>query len=97
MNDVKPTSSRFGLRPGRLVKLVFRASDHRLLGADILGEEASELIHIAHAMLHAGAMAREFIDATFDFPTRADAYEYAANDALTRLEGRDAARLVRAA
>jgi NAD(P) transhydrogenase len=69
-----------------LVKLVFRASDHRLLGAHILGEEATELIHIAHAMLHAGATVREFIDATFNFPTRADAYKYAAYDALQHLE-----------
>jgi NAD(P) transhydrogenase len=71
-----------------LVKLVFRASDQRLLGAHILGEEASELIHIAHAMLHAGATAHEFIDATFTFPTRSDAYKYAAYDALGRLEAR---------
>ena len=71
-----------------LVKLVFRASDHRLLGAHILGEEATELIHIAHAMLHAGATVREFIDATFNFPSRADAYKYAAYDALQHLEAR---------
>ena len=50
------------------MKLVFRASDPRLLGAHVLGEEASELIHIAHAMIHAGATAREFIDATFATP-----------------------------
>jgi NAD(P) transhydrogenase len=71
-----------------LVKLVFRASDGRLLGAHILGEEATELIHIAHAMLHSGATVREFIDATFNFPTRADAYKYAAYDALRHLEAR---------
>ena len=35
-----------------LLKLVFRASDRRLLGAHILGEEATELIHIAQAVLH---------------------------------------------
>ena len=69
-----------------LVKLVFRASDRRLLGAHILGEEASELIHIAQVMLHARATVREFIDATFNIPTRADAYKYAAYDALTHLE-----------
>ena len=71
-----------------LVKLVFRASDRRLLGAHILGEEASELIHIAKAMLHSGATVREFIDTTFNFPTRADAYKYAAYDALQHLEAR---------
>jgi NAD(P) transhydrogenase len=71
-----------------LVKLVFRASDRRLLGAHILGEEATELIHIAHTMLHSGATIREFIDTTFNFPTRADAYKYAAYDALRHLEAR---------
>src|SRR5262245_33853983 len=71
-----------------LVKLVFRASDRRLLGAHILGEEASELIHIAQAMLHARATVRDFIDATFNVPTRADAYKYAAYDALNHLEAR---------
>jgi NAD(P) transhydrogenase len=69
-----------------LVKLVFRASDRRLLGAHILGHEASELIHIAQAMLRARATVREFIDATFNVPTRADAYKYAAYDALENLE-----------
>lgn len=71
-----------------LVKLVFGAADRRLLGAHILGEEATELIHVAHAMLHSGATVREFIDATFNFPTRADAYKYAAYDALQQVEAR---------
>jgi NAD(P) transhydrogenase len=71
-----------------LVKLVFRAFDRRLLGAHILGEEATELIHIAHAMLHSGATVHDFIDALFNFPTRADAYKCAAYDALQHLEAR---------
>jgi NAD(P) transhydrogenase len=71
-----------------LVKLVFRAADRRLLGAHILGEEATELIHVAHAMLHSGVTVREFIDATFNFPSRADAYKYAAYDALQHLASR---------
>jgi NAD(P) transhydrogenase len=76
-----------GLTEG-LVKLVFRASDRRLLGVHILGEEATELIHIAHAVLHQGGSITEFIDTTFNFPTRADAYKYAAYDGLQRLEHR---------
>ncbi len=71
-----------------LVKLVFRASDRRLLGVHILGEEATELIHIAHAVLHNGGTINEFIDTTFNFPTRADAYKYAAYDGLQHLENR---------
>jgi NAD(P) transhydrogenase len=71
-----------------LVKLVFRASDRRLLGAHILGEEATELIHVAQAVLHAGSTIDEFIDTTFNFPTRADAFKYAAYDGLQRLQSR---------
>jgi NAD(P) transhydrogenase len=65
-----------------LLKLVFRMSDRRLLGAHILGEEATELIHIAQAVLHQGGAIDEFIDTTYNFPTRADAYKYAAYDGL---------------
>lgn len=73
-----------------LVKLVFRAVDRGLLGAHILGEEATELIHIAQAVLHVGGTIDEFIDTTFNFPTRADAYKYAAYDGLQRLQARRA-------
>ena len=72
-----------------LVKLVFRASDKVLLGAHILGEEATELIHVAQAVLHRGGVIDEFIDTTFNFPTRADAYKYAAYDGLQRLQARE--------
>lgn len=65
-----------------LLKLVFRKSDRRLLGAHILGEDATELIHVAQAVLHRDGVLDEFIDTTFNFPTRADAYKYAAYDGL---------------
>ena len=65
-----------------LLKLVFRKSDRQLLGAHILGEEATELIHIAQAVLHRGGAIDEFINTTFNFPTRADAFKYAAYDGL---------------
>jgi NAD(P) transhydrogenase len=71
-----------------LVKLVFQVSDRRLIGAHILGEEASELIHTAQAVLHNGGTIDEFIDTTFNFPSRADAYKYAAYDGLQHLQTR---------
>ena len=43
-------------------------------------------------MLHARATVREFIDATFSVPTRADAHKYAAYDALQHLEARAGSR-----
>src|SRR5262249_8171262 len=71
-----------------LVKLVFRASDRRLLGAHILREQANELIHVAQALLHAHPTVHQLIDATFNLPTRADACKDAADDALQHLEAR---------
>jgi len=68
------------------VKLVFRAADKVLLGVHIVGELASELVHIGQFVLHEGGTIDRFIDATFAVPTRSEAYKYAAYDGLMRLE-----------
>jgi NAD(P) transhydrogenase len=70
-----------------LVKLVFRRDDKTLLGVHILGDIAGELIHLGQAILHAGGTIDRFIHATFNIPTRSDAYKYAAYDGLQRLAG----------
>jgi NAD(P) transhydrogenase len=85
--DANPRALIAGSTEG-LVKLVFRASDRQLFGAHILGEEATELIYIAQAVLHNRGTIDEFIDTTFNFPSRADAYNYAAYDGLQRLQAR---------
>jgi NAD(P) transhydrogenase len=74
-----------------LVKLVFGATDKVLLGVHIVGELASELIHIGQLVLHEGGTIDRFIDTTFAVPTRSEAYKYAAYDGLARLS-RDAER-----
>jgi NAD(P) transhydrogenase len=71
--------------PDGLVKLVFRADDKTLLGVHIVGELASELIHIGQFVMHVGGTLDRFIDATFAVPTRSEAYKYAAYDGLQRL------------
>ena len=66
-----------------MIKLVFSPKDKKLLGAHIIGEQASELIHIAtHVMLKGGPI-DEFIDAVYNYPTLSDSYQYAAYDGLT--------------
>jgi hypothetical protein len=70
-----------------LVKLVFRRDDRLLLGVHILGDIASELIHQGQAVMHAGGAIDRFIHATFNIPTRSEAYKYAAYDGLQRLAG----------
>ncbi len=74
--------------PDGLVKLVFRVADKVLLGVHIVGELASELIHIGQFVMQEGGTIDRFIDATFAVPTRSEAYKYAAYDGLMRLERR---------
>ena len=65
-----------------MIKLVFSPTDKKLLGAHIIGEQASELIHIAsHVMLTNGAI-DAFIEAVYNYPTLSDSYQYAAYDGL---------------
>jgi NAD(P) transhydrogenase len=65
-----------------MIKLVFSPIDKKLLGAHIIGEQASELIHVAsHVMLKGGPI-DEFIDAVYNYPTLSDSYQYAAYDGL---------------
>jgi len=69
-----------------MIKLIFSPSDKKLLGAHIIGEQASELIHIAaHVMLVNGTI-DAFIQSVYNYPTLADAYKYAAYDGLGNWE-----------
>ena len=71
-----------------LVKLVFRRQDRKLLGVHVMGDVASELVHIGQAVMHAGGAIDRFIHTTFNVPTYAEAFKYAAYDGLQRLGGR---------
>ena len=68
-----------------LVKLVFRNPDKKLLGVHIVGESASELIHVGQAVLYFGGTIDDFIAMVFNIPTFGDAYKYAAYDGLQAL------------
>ncbi|HWC69790.1 MAG TPA: Si-specific NAD(P)(+) transhydrogenase [Actinomycetota bacterium] len=70
-----------------LVKLVFRRDDRTLVGCHIVGDIASELVHLPQAVLHAGGTIDRFIHTTFNVPTYSEAFKYAAYDGLQRLGG----------
>jgi NAD(P) transhydrogenase len=76
-----------------LVKLVFGRNDKTLLGVHILGDGASELIHVGQDVIHGDATIDRFIHTTFCTPTRSEAYKYAAYDGLQRLSGRSIGRV----
>ena len=65
-----------------MIKLVFSPTDKKLLGAHIIGEQASELIHIASHVMLIGGPIDAFIDAVYNYPTLSDSYQYAAFDGL---------------
>lgn len=73
---------------GGQIKLVFRADDRVLLGVHIIGESASELVHIGLMVMHFEGTIDTFIDAVFNYPTLGDAYKYAAYDGLGNLAKR---------
>ncbi len=73
---------------GGQIKLVFRADDRVLLGVHIIGESASELVHVGLMVMNFGGTIDAFIDAVFNYPTLGDAYKYAAYDGLGNLARR---------
>jgi NAD(P) transhydrogenase len=64
------------------LKLIFRREDMRLLGVHVVGEQATEVVHIGLMALLAEADADIFNRACFNYPTLGDLYKYAAYDAI---------------
>ncbi len=72
-----------------VTKLVVEVGTRRLLGVHVIGERASELVHIGQAVVHLGGTVDAFIEMVFNYPTLADSYKYAAYDCLAALAKRD--------
>jgi len=68
-----------------MLKLVFAPADKRLLGVHLIGEMASELVHLGTSVIARQGTIDEFIDAVYNFPTLSDCYKYAAYDGLIAL------------
>jgi NAD(P) transhydrogenase len=65
-----------------MVKLVFDRSNRRLIGCHVIGERASELVHVGQAVITLGGTVDTFIEMVFNHPTLSEAFKYAAYDAL---------------
>ena len=70
-----------------MLKLIFAPGDKKLLGVSIIGEIATELIHIGMMVLDNGLTIDEFIEQVFNYPTLSETYKYAAYDGLGNLAG----------
>lgn len=73
-----------GLQQG-ILKMIVSLEDHRVLGVHIIGEDATELIHIGQAAITLGGTLEYFLENVFNYPTLAEAYKVAALDAWNRL------------
>jgi len=68
-----------------LLKLIFHLDTRELLGAHIIGEGASELVHIGQAVMAFGGPIDYFVNTVFNYPTLAECYKTAAFDGINRL------------
>jgi NAD(P) transhydrogenase len=68
-----------------LLKLIFHLETHELLGVHIIGEGASELIHIGQAVMAFKGKVDYFVNTVFNYPTLAECYKTAAFDGINRL------------
>jgi len=64
------------------LKLLFRRHDLKLLGVHVIGEQATELIHVGLMALLTGSGAGVFDEACFNIPTLGSLYKVAALDAM---------------
>jgi NAD(P) transhydrogenase len=69
---------------GRL-KLIFHRETYDILGVHIIGEGASELLHIGQAVLILKGKVTYFVDTVFNYPTLAECYKAAAFNGLNKL------------
>lgn len=73
---------------GRL-KLIFHRENKSILGVHIIGEGASELLHIGQAVMALGGNVDYFVETVFNYPTLAECYKVAAFNGLNRLRKGD--------
>ncbi|TAJ23898.1 MAG: Si-specific NAD(P)(+) transhydrogenase [Nitrospirae bacterium] len=68
-----------------LLKLIFHRDTMQLLGVHIIGEGATELIHIGQAVLTYEGRVDFFVHNVFNYPTLAECYRTAALDGINRM------------
>jgi len=68
-----------------LLKLNVDRASRRILGVHIVGESASELIHIGQLLMNLDGSVDDLVSNVFNYPTLAECYKMAATDCLNHL------------
>jgi NAD(P) transhydrogenase len=71
-----------------LLKLLVDKKTLKLLGVHIVGDNATDLIHIGQAVMSFDGDVNYFIRSVFNYPTLAEAYKTAAFHAVNQIQGR---------
>jgi NAD(P) transhydrogenase len=71
-----------------VIKLVVERATKKLLGCHVIGERASELVHIGQSVMLLGGTIDAFIEMVFNYPTLSEMFKYAAYDALGAIRAR---------
>ncbi|MBI5273781.1 MAG: FAD-dependent oxidoreductase, partial [Chlamydiales bacterium] len=74
-----------GNDPG-LFKILFHADTLEILGVQIIGRGATEVIHIGQVAMTFNAKIDYFIDQVFNYPTYAEGYRIAALNGLNKIK-----------
>ena len=67
------------------MELIFHLDTRELLGVHILGQGASELIHVGQAVLAFAGLVGSFVNTGFTYPTLAECYKTAAFGGINQL------------
>ena len=73
-----------GITVGR-IKLLFHRETRRLLGVHIIGDQATELVHVGQTVMAYQGSIEFFVDHVFNYPTFSECYRVAALNGLNRL------------
>lgn len=68
-----------------LLKLLFNRKNRKLLAVHVIGDGATELVHIGQAVMAYGGKIDYFADIVLNYPTLAESYKVAALAGLNRL------------
>jgi NAD(P) transhydrogenase len=70
--------------PAGFLSLVCERASGKVLGCQVLGEGATDVVHLGQAAIAMGASVEFFVEQIFNFPTMTEAYRIAAFDILKR-------------
>jgi NAD(P) transhydrogenase len=75
-----------------ILKLIFRRDNLKLAGVHVMGDQATDLVHVGLMAMLTGSTAELFVEACFNVPTLSYMYKAATLNALRQVESQPAAK-----